>query len=107
MITLLRSSVLLLTLLVAGLPVRAQSWDVVRGLKPGDRVKLLETGGKEHKGDVTTVTPEAISLQTGKTQVSVDRTRVKRVQLYSGSRRARNVAIGAGIGVAIGVIVDQ
>src|SRR4051794_3143792 len=97
----------LLALIVCALPVRAQSWDVVRGLHSGDRVKVQEKGGKEHKGTVTAVTPEGISLATGKTQVTLELARVKRVQIHSEGRRARNIAIGAGIGVAMGVLVDQ
>ena len=80
---------------------------MVRGLQPGDRVKVQETAGAEHKGAVTAVTPEAISFTAGKTQVSLDRTKVQRIQIHSGTRRARNIAIGAGIGVAVGVVVDQ
>jgi hypothetical protein len=105
--TAVRSLAFLLAAFVCALPIQAQSWDVVRGLQSGDRVKVRETGGKEHKGTVSAVTPEAISVATGKTQVSLDRTRVKRVQIHSAARRARNIAIGAGIGVALGVTVDQ
>jgi len=97
----------LLGLIVCALPIQAQSWDVVRGLKSGDRVKVRDLGGKESKGTVTAVTPEAISLSTGKTQVSLDRTRVKRVQIHTETRRARNIAIGVGIGAVVGVVVDQ
>jgi len=102
-----RSLPFLLALIVCALPVGAQSWDVVRGLQPGNRVKVQETGGQQHKGVMAAVSPEAISLTVGNTQVSIDRTRVKRVQVHRGSRRARNIAIGAGIGVALGVLVDQ
>src|SRR5436305_14368844 len=102
-----RSFPFLLGVIVCALPVQAQSWDTVRGLQPGERVKVQEIGGEERKRTVTAVTPEAISLATGKTQVSLDRSRVKRVQIHSGTRRARNIAIGAGIGVVLGVVVDQ
>jgi hypothetical protein len=102
-----RSLALALAVLLGAFPLSAQSWDAVRGLQKGDRVKVLERDGTEHKGAVTSVTPEAVSLATGTTQVSVDRPRVKRVQLHSPSRRVRNIAIGAGIGLALGVVVDQ
>jgi hypothetical protein len=97
----------LLGVIVCALPIQAQSWDTVRGVQPGERVKVREIGGNERKGTVVAVTPEAIALATGKTQVSLDRARVKRVQIHSGTRRARNIAIGAGIGLALGVVVDQ
>ena len=102
-----RSVAFLLGVIVCALPIKGQSWDTVQGLQPGQRVKVQEIGGNERKGTVTAVTPEAISLATGKTQVSLDRSRVKRVQIHSGTRRARNIAIGAGIGVVLGVVVDQ
>ena len=103
----MRSLSVLLALLVCTFPLRAQSWDLVRGLKTGDRVRVEESGGAQHKGAVTAVTPDGLSLTTGGAQVSIERSRVKRVQLHSGSRRARNIAIGAAVGVAIGVVVDQ
>jgi hypothetical protein len=102
-----RSLPFLLGFIVCALPIHAQSWEVVRVLQPGDRVKVQESAGNTHKGAVTAVTAEAISLATGKTQVSVDRVRVKRVQIHSGTRRLRNIAIGAAIGVGLGIVVDQ
>jgi hypothetical protein len=107
MTTLVRSASLLIGLIVCGLPLAAQNWEVVRAIPPGQSVKVRETNGKEHKGPVTTVTPDAISLRTGNTQVSIERTRVERVQLHSGSRRLRNVAIGAAIGLGVGLLIDQ
>src|SRR5438045_939983 len=83
-----RSFAFLFGVIVCALPIQAQSWDVVRGLQPGERVKVREIGGKERKGTVVAVTPEAISLTTGKTPVSLDRSRVKRVQIHSATRRA-------------------
>src|SRR4051794_14647373 len=102
-----RSLSILLTLMVCAVPIEAQSWDVVRGLQAGDQVRVRETAGPEHSGKVTAVTPEAISLTTGKSQLTVERTRVKRVEIHTASRRVRNLAIGAGVGVAIGLTVDQ
>jgi hypothetical protein len=102
-----RNLALSLAVILSAFPMTAQSWDAVSGLQKGDRIKVLERDGTEHKGVVTAVTPDALSLTAGTTQVSVDRPRVKRVQLHSASRRIRNIAIGAGIGVAVGVLVDQ
>jgi hypothetical protein len=83
-----------------------QSWDSLRELKPGDRIKVLETGGREQKGAFTAFSDTAISLQAGKSEVAIERARVRRVQVQSSSRRLRNAAIGIGIGIAIGVAVD-
>jgi len=99
--------VLLIAAIVSALPLAAQSWDVVRGLRPGDRVKVLDTSNKERKGKVAAVTADAISLDSGKTQLSIDRANVRRVQIHSGNRRLRNLAIGAAVGLAVGVVTDK
>jgi hypothetical protein len=96
-----------LALMVCALPLMAQSWDSVRALGAGARVKVREIGGIEHKGNVTAVTPEAISVATGSATLAIERTKVARVQVHGKSRRPRNIAIGAGIGVAVALTVDQ
>lgn len=96
---------LFLTIL-CGLPLGAEPWDAVRALRPGDRIKVQEAGGPEHKGTLAAVSAEAVSVQTGKALVVVDRSRTRRVQAHSGSRRARNIAIGAAAGLAVGLVID-
>lgn len=39
--------------------------------------------------------------------VEIERARVSRVQVRAGSRRARNILIGAGIGLAVGIAIGQ
>jgi hypothetical protein len=39
--------------------------------------------------------------------VEIERARVHRVQVRAGSRRVRHILIGAGIGLAVGIAVDQ
>ena len=90
-----------------GLTLSAQSWDELRGLKAGDQIKVLDTGGREYKGAFRSVSNDAISLDTGKNEAAIERPRVRRVEVRSGSRRARNAVIGAAVGLAIGVLVDQ
>lgn len=75
----------------------------MQGLSAGTRVKVREVGGVEHRGTVTAISPDSISLGT----VSVERTKVDRVQVHTKSRRTRNAAIGAAIGVAVAVTIDQ
>ena len=94
-------------LLACALPLCAQSWETLRGLKPGDRVVVLDAGRKEHKGSFTSVSDQAISLASGQSQVSIERGNVRRVQVRSGSHRLRHALIGIGIGVAIGAVADQ
>ena len=94
-------------LLVCLLPLGAQSWDDVRALRPGDHVKVLDDQKSEHQGTLTSVPAEMLNLAEGKGTVAIPRANIRRVQVRSGSRRARNAAIGVAIGVAVGVTADQ
>lgn len=76
-------------------------------MKAGDQIRVLDTSGHEQKGTFRAATPESITLETDKTEVAVERARVRRVQVRSNSRRLRKALIGAAIGVAVGVTVDQ
>ena len=96
----------LFALLACSIPLAAQSWEDLRGLKPGDRVKVRDTAG-ERTGTFRAVSADDIRIETGKNEVTIERARVRRVQVKSTSRRVRNVVIGAAIGVAVGVILDQ
>jgi hypothetical protein len=89
------------------IPLAAQSWEALRGLKPGDAVKIQDTAGKEQKGKFRTVSDNAISIETGRQEVSIEKAKVRRVQIKSGTRRLRNFAIGAGIGLVLGLVADQ
>ena len=97
----------LAALLLCGSIIQAQTWDTLGGLRPGDRVKILDYAGEVHKGAFAAFTADAISVRTGKGETSIERRRVRRVQVRSSARRVRNILIGAGLGVAAGVVADQ
>lgn len=88
-------------------PLIAQSWDGLRGLTPGYKIRVLTDAGQEHNGSFKAVSNDAISLETRKGEVAIERPRVRRIQLRSNERRIRNAVIGAAVGVGIGVVVDQ
>lgn len=92
---------------LCGLSLFAQSWDGLHGLKPGERVNVLDAAGQEHKGTFAAVSDDAISLDTAKGQVAIGRPQVRRVQVRSSSRRVRNLLIGVAVGAAVGATVDQ
>lgn len=98
-------AVFLMTLL-AGAGWCASSWESLQNLR-GQHVKVAEITGEEQKGVCDSITPEAITVNTGKGSVSIERAKVRRIQVSSGMRRLRNFAIGAAIGLAVGVVVDQ
>ncbi len=87
--------------------LQAQSWDELRGLQAGGKIKVADAARQELQGRFIAVTERAISLETQHGAVEVDRVRVTRLQVRSSSRRARNILIGVGIGAAVGVADDQ
>jgi hypothetical protein len=94
-------------LAIGGTSLIAQSWSRVQSLKPGDRVSVVDSSGQKHKGTLSSITNEAISIQTRGGETSVERSRVRRVEVTEGSRRLRNALIGAGIGIAAGLVADN
>jgi hypothetical protein len=97
----------ILVAVLIGLPMWAQSWDDLRGLKPGDTVRILGTAGRQDKGVFKALANEAITIQTSNGELMIERPRIRRVQIASTQRRIRNVVIGAAIGVAVGAAIDQ
>ena len=83
-----------------------QSWEAVRSLPAGARVRVREIGGRELKGNLAAVSAESLSVASPNGAVSVERARVARVQVNRKSRRFRNTAIGAAIGLGLGIAVD-
>jgi hypothetical protein len=98
---------ILLALMACAIPLAAQSWDGLSSLKSGDSIKVLDTAGHEQKGSFRAVSADAVSIATGNSEVAVERARVRRVQVKSSSRRARNFLIGAAIGFVVGLVADQ
>ena len=97
----------LFALLSAKLPLSAQPWETLRGLKPEDRIKVRAADGTQYKGRFRSLSANAISLETGRGAASVDRTRVSRVEVRSASRRIRRAVIAAAAGLALGATLDQ
>ena len=102
-----KNAIPILLLLCGGLSLEAQSWDTLRALKPGDHIKVIDSAAATHTGVFSAFSADAISLTTGAGELAIERARVRRVQVRSGSRRGRNAIIGAAIGVALGATVDQ
>jgi len=97
---------MILAMVLGCVTVSAQSWESLSSVQ-GQHVKVLDRSGEERRGVCESVGADAITIQTGKSQVSIERGKVRRVQVKSGTRRVRNIAIGAAIGLAVGVTIDQ
>ncbi len=97
----------LLALSLCALTLSAQSWETVRALDASARVRVRETNGPDHKGNVASVTADAVSIATPSGTVSVEKAKVARVEVHRKNRRLRNIAIGAAIGLGAAIAIDQ
>jgi hypothetical protein len=94
--------------LIASLfPLSAQQWERLPDLAQGTQIKVEASGTAEYKGRFQSATSDAISLETDRGFVSVERTRVRRVGVRSRALRIRRVVIAAAIGLALGATVDR
>ena len=101
---------MLLLLLVPGLSLAQSSqsnWDNLKQLIPGQKIEVVDSSLKTHKGSFVSVSDDAISVQVGKSEESVPRANVVRVGTRDTSHRKRNMLLASGIlgGVAIGASV--
>ena len=86
------------------------NWDNLQQLRVGQKIEVVDTNLKKLKGTFLSFSDEAISLRVGKDEVGVQRPNAFRVSSREHSKRLRNtligLAIGGGIGVAVGAIGD-
>jgi len=89
---------------VFGMAQSAQdSWDNLKQLRPGQKIEVVDTSMKSHRGPFVAVSEEALTLQVGKSQESIERAKVVRVSVRDTSHRTRNMLLGSGIlgGIAL------
>src|SRR5690348_10839627 len=98
-------SLFLLTACLASAANRG-SWDDVGRLPAGATIRVTENSDTQQKGTFVSAAADAIVLTTKSGQVRVDRANVRKVEAKPG-HRVRNTLIGAGIGLAVGVVIDQ
>jgi hypothetical protein len=83
------------------------SWDNLKQLRPGQKIEVVDTSMKSLRGRFVSVSDEALTLEVGKGQESVERAKVVRVSVRDTSHRTRNILLGAGIlggaALAIGI----
>ena len=99
---------LLLLLMVPGFGLAQSSqnsWDNLNQLRPGQKIEVVDTSMKSHRGPFVSISEEAITLQVGKSEESVLHANVVRVSVRDTSHRKRNMLLGSGIlgGIALGV----
>ncbi len=80
------------------------SWANLSGLKPGQKIQIVETNSKKHSGAFDSVSDSAISLRDAKGEASVQKQDVRSVKLMR-NRRLRNTLIGLGVGAGAGAAI--
>src|ERR1700730_4060070 len=111
----MRKAALVCFLILIPCTLRAQDkkgdWKSLYGLRPGEKIELVETGMKKHVGTFSTVTDEAIQLREGPNEIGIRKESVARVTLLEKSRRGRNAlivgAVGAGAGAGISAAASR
>ena len=96
-----------LALIACAASLCAQSWDTLLLLKPGDAVRVVDTGGQELKGSFAAATADSLTIQSHGSVRPIEKAKIRLVKVLSSGRRLRNLLIGVGIGVAVGVTADQ
>lgn len=97
-----------LIVMLLGMPVLSHaqtnrnSWDALNTLHAGQRIEVVETNLKKHKGTFSTVTDEALQLREGGSDVGIKKEDVMRVTLLDESHRLRNAFILGGVGAGAG-----
>ncbi len=79
------------------------SWDKLKRLQPGQKVEIVDAKMKTFSGRFVSFTDEAVTVNEGKTEVTVQRADVVRVSVRDNSHRTRNMLLGAAIGGGIAI----
>lgn len=83
------------------------SWENLKQLQPGHKIKVVDKSLKSWDGRLVSVTDEAITIREKwkQQEVSVERANVLRVTDLERSKRGRNALIGLAIGTALGAAI--
>src|SRR6266540_4758800 len=96
-------SLTLVLTVCAGRGAERGSWEDIRQVPAGQHIEIQDSAKTLIIGKFTSVSDAAITVETKKGTVSVERAKIKRVKVHDGSRRLRNAVIGGAIGAAVGL----
>jgi hypothetical protein len=82
-----------------------ESWDNLKQLRAGDKIEVIDQSLKSFRGTLVSVSDEAISLQSNKDMLTVERANVLRVSARDASKRTRNMLLGAAIGAGAALAI--
>jgi TusA-related sulfurtransferase len=98
---------LVIALLLAGAATAASNaWESLNKLTPGEPIEVI-TGDHAAKGEFVSSSTESLTVRTPAGEQRLPRSDVRRVISRVRSHRLRNALIGAGIGVAVSLVMDQ
>jgi hypothetical protein len=87
--------------------VNKNEWRSLESVRVGDKIRVVQTDSKAWKGRFLALSEEAISLRVNGNAMTIERPKVLRVESREKNKRLRNaligMAIGGGIGLAIGI----
>lgn len=84
----------------------SKTWEGLGRLKSGDPVEVVTSSGLA-RGQFVASSTESLTIRTGHGEEKFLRPEVVRVVSRTQSRRLRNMLIGAGAGVVVGLVADQ
>jgi hypothetical protein len=85
---------------------RQDSWENLKQLQPGHKIRVVDTDLKSWDGSLVSVSDEAIAIREKRKQqeITVERAKVFRVTDLQRSRRGRNALIGFAAGIVVGTV---
>jgi len=78
------------------------NWDNLKGLTPGDDIRIVLNDKKSYRAKFQSVSDEAIVVRLATGDQAFERQSVLRVSTKGASHRTRNALIGAGVGAGVG-----
>jgi len=91
--------------LMAGAVGVESSWDNLKSLAPGQRIRVVLNSAKSAEGNLETVTAEALSVKQASGVESYARQDILRVSTRGEKHRSRNALLGAAGGAAVGLAI--
>ena len=91
-------------LVASTLVAQSADWNVVKSLAPGTQIRI-EIGPGKLRGQLRSVSDDAIVLSSNAGEETAMRSQVKRVAVKKVSHRKRHVLIGLGIGAGAGAVL--
>jgi len=80
------------------------NWDNLKGLTPGDDIRIVLNDKKTYRAKFQSVSEEAIVVRLGTGDQTFTRESVLRVSTKVKSHRLRNAGLGTAVGVGLGAI---